>query len=56
MKKKKKKKRKKEIGEKYLYQKSKNENGWGKLENNASSADYTIGKLEKLNSNIFLPS
>ena len=34
-KKKKKKKRKKEKGEKYLYQKSNKENGWGKLENNA---------------------
>ena len=34
-KKKKKKKNKKKKGEKYLYQKSKTENGWGKLENNA---------------------
>ena len=36
-KKKKKKEKKKEErkGEKYLYQKSNKENGWGKLENNA---------------------
>ena len=34
-KKKKEKKKEERKGEKYLYQKSNKENGWGKLENNA---------------------